>query len=117
MPVTVPQDCIVRVIWKSRYDFVRPKLNEVLERISKHVNVLENQVQNTNEDWLELPDEQLDSRILQLVEAGDSLSAVKLLRLRGGYTITEAKQFVDELTGHLAKPNKPVPSADSRLSE
>ena len=45
--------------------------------------------------------EQVDDEILRLVEAGDNLSAIKLLTLRSGYTLTEAKQFVDGVTERL----------------
>ena len=49
---------------------------------------------------------ELEDYLLELVESGDRMSAVKLVRVRYGYGLTEARRFVDELAG-AEKPTDP----------
>lgn len=100
-PVRVSTNRVARIMWRSRYDVVRPGLGKVLDGLSKYVQVQAVQPGNSDRDC-PLSDKQIDDRILGLVEAGETLAAVKLLKLRKGYSVTEAKRFVDELTGQLS---------------
>jgi hypothetical protein len=84
----------------------------VLKRLGRHVKVLDEEQEDLVEDWLEMPDEQFESRVLQLIETGDRRVAVKLLAERRGYTTTEAKLFVDELNRRLATPEFQESSTD-----
>ena len=101
-PVRVTSTGSVRIMWRSRYDFVRPGLSKVLNRLSKYVHVPESHPGSTEPDWRTLSSQQFDDRILELVEAGETIAAVKLLKLRRGYSVTQARRFVDELTGRFA---------------
>ena len=49
---------------------------------------------------------ELEDYLLELVESGDRMSAIKLVRVRYGYGLTEARRFVDELAG-VDKPADP----------
>ena len=113
VPVLAPRDNLVRVAWKSRHDFLRPKIDDVLDKLAEHVQVVEDQVQDASDDFYKIPDSRIDERILEFVESGDSFSAVKLLRLRRGYTLTEAKTFVDELNDRLEECEDPAVTADT----
>ncbi len=48
-----------------------------------------------------LSDDEIDQLILDRVENGDTLGAVKLLHEKRGYTLYDAKKFVDGLTARL----------------
>lgn len=98
VPIRLLEDGTLRIMWKSRYDFLRPGLPKVLELLSRHVNVsLDRSSRQENIDWNHLTDTELDEQILRSVESGDHLSAVSLLTAKRGYSLTEAKQFVDQL--------------------
>ena len=99
-------------MWKSRYDCLRPSVDTVLDRLSKYVNVLEPAREEKRDSWSELTEEQVDSEVLRFAQNGDRISAIKLLRLRRGYTITEAKQFVDELLPHSTKAEATIVNSD-----
>ena len=43
-----------------------------------------------------LTESELDDRIMRLVEAGDKITAIELLKSRRGLSATEARRFVDE---------------------
>jgi hypothetical protein len=49
-------------------------------------------------DWRKLTGVELDEQILSLVESGAKFDAMRLLVKRRGFSETEARQFVDELT-------------------
>jgi hypothetical protein len=97
----MPADNLVRIAWKSRHDFVRPSIDRVLQSLSNRIAVVGSTAPAKMVDWDELADDELDNLVLQFVEAGDTISAIKLLTRRRHYTITQAKQFVDGLTERL----------------
>ena len=45
-----------------------------------------------------LTGEEVDRLIIECVETGDRFGAINLLRDKRGYSTTDAKKFVDELT-------------------
>jgi hypothetical protein len=100
VPVTVPRDDLVRIAWRGRQDFVVPRLKNVLRELTATCNVLEPTTEDAaNVDVLTAED--LDRLILERVETGDTFGAIKLLRNQRGYSLKDAKQFIDELTVQL----------------
>jgi hypothetical protein len=102
VPIMLLDDGTLRIMWKSRYDFLRPRLSKVLAELSRYVKVSANgspgrSSRHETVVWDSFTDEELDEHVLRSVETGDRLSAVKLLTVRGGYSLTEAKEFVDQL--------------------
>jgi hypothetical protein len=100
VPVTVFGDHTIRLAWRGRFDWISPSLRLVLRELEGRVTV----GVATNSDLSnskELTSEEVDSLMLQLVESGDKLGAVKLLTDRRGYNTTEAHRFVEELTATL----------------
>ncbi len=107
VPVTLPADEVLRIAWKSRSDWLRPGLDTVLESLAFQLNVpprpaAEAESSLAAPDWDRATDHELDEEILRTVETGDTFAAIRLLRQRHGYSTTQAKQFVDELTERLA---------------
>lgn len=97
-PVSLPAADRIRLTWRGGHGhWVTPSLDHALRQLEFHIPLAESTRQD-NPDWRELGDRELDDRILQLVQSGAKIDAMKLLSSRRGYTTTEAKKFVDELT-------------------
>ena len=99
-PVTVPSDNAIRIAWRGRFDWVSPSLRRVLRELEGRVAV-GSATHSELSSSQDLSGEEIDSLTLQLVESGDKMGAVKLLKDRRGYTMTEAHRFVEELTAAL----------------
>lgn len=95
--VSVPRDDVLRVAWRTRFDFVTPSLKRVLRELSGKCKVVDATVKDVA-DVEQLTGEEIDRLILDCVETGDRFGAMKLLREKRGYSTTEAKLFVDDLT-------------------
>jgi hypothetical protein len=98
--VTIVGDHTIRLAWRGRFDWVSPSLRHVLRELAGRITIraTTHSVLSTMEP---LTSEEIDSLTLRLVESGDKMGAVKLLTDRRGYGLTEAHQFVDELTAAL----------------
>ncbi len=95
-PMTVPADDVIRITWRSAKDAVVPKLQVVLDRMSVYVDVTPT-LERRFDQWNELNDQEFDDLVLQLTMQGRTMDAIRLLKRGRGYSLTEAKQFVDEL--------------------
>ncbi|MEZ6120552.1 MAG: hypothetical protein R3C28_28800 [Pirellulaceae bacterium] len=100
VPVMVDRDDNVVVYWHSRSGRLTPHISDAINRLSSHLQVESGQ-SNKRVDWRELSDQQLDSYLLYLVEANDHIEAIKILVRRKGYSVRDAKRFVDELGAQL----------------
>jgi hypothetical protein len=96
VPVTVPNDTTIRVTWRGKGDYVVPNLETVLNELSEYCTVDSPTERNLADVEAMTPD-QIDSLILERVEHGETIAAMKLLEEKKGFTTTEAKNFVDEL--------------------
>jgi len=97
-PVLLPEPGVIRIPWSSQRQGIRPGIDAVLDLLRESYP-LETQVTRSHKDWRVVEGEELDDLVLELVEAGDKIGAVKLLRLRAGMSLPEARRFVDELLG------------------
>ncbi|MGD9636663.1 MAG: hypothetical protein AB7G28_07215 [Pirellulales bacterium] len=100
VPVTVPADDVLRIAWRGRQDFVVPSLQRVLRELAAVCQV-GNSTADDVRDVDGMTTAELDQLILDRVEAGDTIGASTLLRDERGYSLKEAKDFVDELTAKL----------------
>jgi hypothetical protein len=100
VPVSLPDEQTLRLAWRSRFDFITPSLKSVLRELAGHCTIDEAATKDLSDDNL-LTGEEVDRLILQSVETGDRFGAMKLLQTKRGYSLTEAKKFVDELTVQL----------------
>ena len=100
VPVTIPEDDLLRIAWRGRQDFVVPSLNRVLRELAAECAVVEAPIEDVAKVE-QLSSEQVDRLILDRVEKGDTLGAVKLLREVRGYSLKDAKNFVEELVVRL----------------
>ena len=95
-PVTIPEDHVLRITWRSPRDLVVPKLQVVLDRLTDHITVTPT-LEHRFARWDELDDQEFDDLVVQLAMQGRTLDAVKMLQRGRGLSATEAKKFVDEL--------------------
>ena len=84
------------LLWNSKTDVIKPGLNHAIERLGRHVAVHE-PVVIERKKLDDLSEEELDQKILEYCDSGHSIDAVKLLRKHRGYSLSEAKKFIDEL--------------------
>jgi hypothetical protein len=100
VPVSLPADRVLRLAWRGRFDFVVPSLKIALRDLAAECTVEESLVTDaTNAE--SLTSDEVDARIVECVENGDTIGAVKLLRERRGFSLDDSKKFVDELTVRL----------------
>ena len=95
--VSMPTNGVVRIAWSGGQNHgVKPSFAKILDLLAQRVRVGET-VTEERGDWRELEGEELDDQILGLVAVGNVFDAVKLLHRRKGYSLTEARKFVDDL--------------------
>jgi hypothetical protein len=100
VPVTLPMENVLRLAWRGRFDFVVPSLKKTLRELAANCTIDEATVIG-RVDLTTLNDAEVDQLILDRVENGDTLGAVKVLHEKRGYTLYDAKKFVDGLTVRL----------------
>jgi hypothetical protein len=100
VPVTMPHDKLLRLAWRTRFDVIAPSAKKTLRELAAHCTIeapVEKEVGNVKV----LSVEEIDSQIIERVETGDTIGAVKLLREERGMSLREAKEFIDELAVRL----------------
>ena len=96
--VSLPTPNRLRLAWSGGVgNCVTPSLNVVIRELGFNV-LIGDAVHRDRESWRHLADAEFDDQVLQLAQQGDTINAVRLLTIRKGYTTTEAKQVIDELT-------------------
>lgn len=96
-PVTIPAANVLRLAWTGKHAWVSPRLGRVLSMLDGYVTV-DAETRENRTEWRTMSDPQFDELVLNMVQRGDRMTAGKLLQKRRGYSLTTAKQFVDELT-------------------
>ncbi len=95
--VSVPEPGIVRLAWGGSKATVRPSLKRALAVFAQH-HALENDIRKES-DFRTLADAELEEHLIELAEAGDTIGAAVIARERYGMSVTEARAFLDELSG------------------
>lgn len=97
VPVSMPSENVLRLAWLTRFDFIVPTLKKVLRELAGKCTIEAATVKDVA-NVKQLTGEEVDGLILECVETGDRFGAMKLLADKRGYSTTEAKKFIDELT-------------------
>jgi hypothetical protein len=92
---TLPQG-VVRIDWAGPDASVRPRLPRVLKILGWHYQVT-TPADSTQRSAAELGPEEQEDRLIEMVECGEMIAAVKLARQLYGYDMTEAVEFVETL--------------------
>ncbi len=91
-PVMLTENGILRLDWGRIY----PRLGGVLKKLATKIPV-ESSVKLKPGDLSRLDGQDLEDLILNLAQKGETIQAVKMVRLKYDKSLTEAKEFVDEL--------------------
>ena len=97
---SVKKPDLLRVVWRSKSDFVIPNISRTLQQLA-HLTTIDPDRVEPKRDSKPL-DTQTESDIIERIEAGDVFGALHLLKQHYGYSTTEAKNFIDELTREAA---------------
>ncbi len=97
-PVLLPSPQILRIEWA-----VKPKLDVILEKLTRHTMV--RPAESARKDLANLEDlsrAEQETRLLELAESGDKISAIAMARRLYGYDLGQAKEFVEGLAHKLS---------------
>jgi hypothetical protein len=96
MPIETEGEDAVRVKFSAANTGLTPSIKRTIAMLREFVTVEEDHAINS-EHWRELSDAAFDDLVLRLAMSGQQIDASNLLQRRRGMTLTEAKNFVDEL--------------------
>lgn len=95
--VSLPEPEVVRIAWNGAQGHnLAPGIQRVLSALETRLHVGE-PVLRVDDPAEQAQEAAIDERILTLVQAGNRIDAIKLLRIERGYSLSDAKRFVDEL--------------------
>jgi hypothetical protein len=98
-PVRLIDNGILRVRWNG----IKPKINKALEFCSLRTSV-DSEIKIKSDSTVDsLKGKELDDMILDRISKGDKFDARALVKKHYGYSTTEAKQFIDEMTDGSSK--------------
>ena len=96
-PVTMADSRTICILWRGRYEVVKPGIHAALETLTRYVDQHTAEViDRTNPEHLS--DSEFDDLVLALCESGAKIDAIRLLKRHRDYSTSSAKAFVDELT-------------------
>jgi hypothetical protein len=91
-PVKMTEPNILRVEWNGLW----PRINQMLNSLQQKITV-EPELKLKSDYTSSRSSKNLDDQILDLAERGRKIEAVKLVRIKYGYSLTEAREFVEKL--------------------
>ena len=98
-PVSVIDNNIIRIEWKSPASIITPGIKKVIDLLQRQGITIEPKKHEVN-DFTKInskDDKQNEEKILQLAQNGNILAATKLARRVYNYNTTQAKEFVEGL--------------------
>lgn len=109
VPVRLLDGPMIRLVWvsKSPESFMKPGLKKTARLLAEHYPVLAKVVDQNSTGQATEKQKAMEDQIVQLIQTGETIQAIKLARKRYGFSLTDAKQFVDEL-------RNPTPPAQNR---
>lgn len=98
-PVSVVDDRIIRIEWRSPSDHVTPGIKKAIDFL-RNERIRIDPPQNETVDLTQSSADQskAEDQILYLAERGDLIAATRLARRNLGLSLPEARRFVKELT-------------------
>lgn len=90
-PVSVPQPGLLRIEWSG----VVPKLPRALSIMSRQLAVEEPVDGGDRRDIAALAEDEKHAAIRKLARSGDTIGAIKMTRSAFGWSLAQAKQYVD----------------------
>lgn len=102
VPVRIVEEegqSLLRIEWRSNWTSIRPKIDEVISALSSGIGIQGEQRRELDLSASTTDRDEQESRILGLIERGQILQAITLVRQFYGYSLSEARRFVEELQG------------------
>lgn len=96
-PVSLVNDDILRVRWNA----IKPNIKNALAYFSDYSRI-ETDIKIESDSTGNLKGKALEDMILDRVIKGDTIDAITLVKQHYGYSTTDAKKFIDELTDNLS---------------
>ena len=97
-PVSVVDNRVVRIEWRSPSDIVTPGINKALAKLKEQGISIESLQKEVIDSTCDRTDnKRMEDRIIYLAERGNLLAATRLARRIYGMSLIEAKAFVEEL--------------------
>jgi len=98
-PVQAMPDGVIRVQWRGGSTWITPKVEQAIAMLKSVVDV-HAEYSETRDYTVEPADKAAqEMQILELARSGKTIDAIKLARKRYGYSLRQAKDFVEELQG------------------
>ncbi len=91
-PVRMTEEKILRIDWRG----LNPGIHHILNSLENFI-VVEPQIKSTSDYTSGKAALNIENQILEHVEKGNKVEAISLVRMKYGYSLTEAKQFVENL--------------------
>jgi hypothetical protein len=98
VPVRVVDDHIVRIVWSSAWHGTTPRLKLAVERVGALAPIAPPVRFVTDLSVKPSEARQREDLIVQLIERGEKMQAIKEARRLYGYPLAEARQFVSALS-------------------
>lgn len=95
-PARIVEPDIVRLMWSSEKDVIRPKIDHALRALGSAIPI-EGEGHAPDRKWNDAPVEEVDAMLLELIESGHTMEAKKIARLRYGYSLKEVRQHLEKL--------------------
>lgn len=99
--VSLPEPDLIRIAWRGGQGHnIVPSLKYVLAQLQSRFKIGE-ATELERGDLGTMSDADFDEQILELTRSGDRIQAISLLVSQRGYSMSKARQFVEELSARL----------------
>jgi hypothetical protein len=99
IPVRVTSEGVLRVEWNGEHCRMAPSLKRAVEILERDFQVLPEVKEREDYTKSDADKKKMEGRIVELVERGEMIEAMKVARGLYGFSLKEAKEFVEELRG------------------
>ena len=96
-PVRLVEDRVLRLHWRGGSSFVLPSAKKALAELSRFAPIRDTRNKRVDTAKPATEKAQQENQIIELLERGDRIGAIKLARRCYGCSLTEAQQLVEGL--------------------
>ncbi|MEX0642253.1 MAG: hypothetical protein WD468_06105 [Pirellulales bacterium] len=107
-PICLEGERMLRIKFTVSNFGLRPSLKRVLTKLQGFVNV-DGDKAPQREEWDQIDGDEFDALVRRLAKNGEQINAVALLRSRTRMSMTEAKQFVDQISDRTVESEHLLP--------
>lgn len=95
-----PDGPLIRVEWRSGWTHITPSIQAAIRVLSSGITVRPDTARELDLSASTNDRQEQENRILYLVERGDTIPAINLVRQLYGYSLKDARKFIDDLRGN-----------------